>query len=204
MSLELKPGQFVTDSQVAGTLDISRTPVREALHRLQQEHLLVKETRRGWKVLSLSIEDIRDIFEIKLCLEGLVARRAAACADEALRAALQETMDRMERAALDNAYETWREMDIQLHQIMFDMCPNERAGLVIRNLNAQWYRVRVGFIALEGRVERSNREHRALVESILSGDGDRAEQEMRAHLTNVRDELVRVLKMVMPFMHNGI
>jgi DNA-binding GntR family transcriptional regulator len=204
MSLELKPGQLVTDSQVAEKLSISRTPVREALRRLQQERLLVKEARRGWKVVSLSIEDIRDMFEIKLLLEGLIARKAAACQDEALRDALRETMERMERAALDNAYELWREMDIRLHQIIFEMCPNERAGRIIRSLNDQWYRVRVGFIALEGRVERSNREHWALVESILSGDGDRAEKEMRAHLGNVRDELVRVLQMVMPFMHNGI
>jgi DNA-binding GntR family transcriptional regulator len=204
MSLEFKPGQLLTDSRVAETLSISRTPVREALRRLQQEHLLVKEDRKGWRVVSLSIKDIQDLFEIKLLVEGVVARQAAACQDEALRTALRETMEQMERAATDNAYETWREMDLQLHQIIFDMCPNKRAGRLIRSLNDQWYRVRVGFIALEGRVERSNREHWALVESILTGDGDRAEREMCAHLTEVRDELVRVLKMVMPFMYNGV
>ena len=76
--LKLKPGQTLTDSQVAAELEISRTPVREALRRLEQEGLLVNDSRRGWKIYSLSLDDIRQIFEIKQLLEGLIVEQAAA------------------------------------------------------------------------------------------------------------------------------
>jgi DNA-binding GntR family transcriptional regulator len=204
LSLRYRPGQYITDSEVAEALEISRTPVREALRRLQQEHLLVKESRRGWRILSLSLQDIRDIFEIKILVEGMLARRAAQCTNEKARAALADAMRRMEDAAAAGDYEGWRESDLELHRIMFGMCPNERAGRIIKNLNDQWYRVRVGFLALEGRVERSTGEHKAIVSCVLARDGDGAERHMHAHLSNVREELEHVLNMVMPFVHQGL
>jgi DNA-binding GntR family transcriptional regulator len=200
MSMGFRPGQTITDSQVAEALDISRTPAREALHRLQQEHLLTKQVRRGWKVSSLSVQDIHDIFEIKLLLEGLIARQAAACPDEDKRAALREAVVKMQRASEDRDFERWSEADTELHRLVFSMAPNRRLGQVIQGLNAQWYHMRVGLVALEGRVGRSNPEHTQIVEAILARDGDAAEGAMRAHLAKVRDELVRVLNMVLPFM----
>ena len=85
------------------------------------------------------------------------------------------------------------------------MCSNERASRIINDLNDQWYRVRIGLIAIEGRMQRSLYEHEAFVESILAGDGDSAEREMRRHLNNLREQLVRVLvNLVLPFAQNGL
>jgi len=205
MTLELKPGQYVTDSQVASDLNISRTPVREALRRLEQEGFLISEARRGWKVYSLSLDDIHEIFDIKVVLEGMMARRAVECDDEEKRAALREAMDRMKQAAAANDNEAWWHADIALHDTLFSMCSNERATRIIRNLNEQWWRLRIGFVALQGRIERSNPEHEAVVESILAGDGEEAEHLMCVHLNNVRDELVGVLvNLVLPFVEEGV
>ena len=205
MNLELKPGQYVTDSQIAEKLNISRTPVREALRRLEQEGLLVNQARRGWKVYALSLEDIHEIFDIKEALEGMIARRAAGCQDEELRNALRETMDRMYLAADADDADAWHEADFQLHDIIFAMGSNERAARIIRNLNDQWHRLRIGFLAMQGRIERSNPEHKAIVESILAGDGEEAERLMRVHLNNVREELVRLLvNLVLPFVQEGV
>ena len=205
MNLDLKPGAYVTDSQVAEELDISRTPVREALRRLEQEGLLVSQARRGWKIYTLSLEDIHEIFDIKETLEGLIARRAAECQDEELQGALRESIVRMNAAAEADDPDAWQEADSQLHEVIFTMGANERAASVIRNLNDQWHRVRIGFVAMQGRIERSNPEHEAIVESILAGDGEQAEQLMRAHLNNVRQELVRLLvNLVLPFVEEGV
>jgi DNA-binding GntR family transcriptional regulator len=205
MNLDLKPGQYVTDSQVATELEISRTPVREALRRLEQEGLLVNQARRGWKVYALSLADIHEIFDIKQALEGMIARRAADCADSELRSALRAAMERMKRASEDDDPVAWQEADAQLHQVVFAMGANERATSIIQNLNDQWHRVRIGFIALQGRIERSNPEHEAIIGSILSGDGEEAERLMHIHLNNVRDELVRLLtNLVLPFVEEGV
>ena len=205
MNLDLKPGQYVTDSQVASDMNISRTPVREALRRLEQEGLLINQARRGWKVYALSLHDIHEIFDIKVNIEGMMARRAAECKDETLRSALQESMDQMLRAAESQDHDAWQAADFQLHGILSRMCDNERAARIIDNLNDQWHRVRVGFIAMQGRIERSNPEHVQIIESILAGDGETAERYMRIHLNNVRDELVRLLvNLVLPFVEEGV
>ena len=205
INLDLKPGAYVTDSQVAEELDISRTPVREALRRLEQEGLLVSQARRGWKVYTLSLEDIHEIFDIKAALEGMIASRAAECQDDELQSALRASIDRMNSAAETDDPDAWQEADSQLHEVIFTMGGNERAAGVIRNLNDQWHRVRIGFVAMHGRIERSNSEHEAIVESILAGDGEQAEQLMRVHLNNVRQELVRLLvNLVLPFVEEGV
>lgn len=205
MNRTLKPGEYFTDSQVTNELHISRTPVRNALHRLEHEGFLINQAGRGWKVYSLSLEDIQEVFDIKVELEGMIARRAAACEDEKKRTTLRNAMRRLKGATAANDHEAWRKADMELHRRIFAMCANERASRIINDLNDQWYRVRIGLIAIEGRMQRSLREHEAFVESILAGDGDGAEREMRQHLNNLREELVRVLvNLVLPFALNGL
>jgi DNA-binding GntR family transcriptional regulator len=205
MNLDLKPGQYVTDNQIADELSISRTPVRDALRLLEHEGFLISEARRGWKVYSLSLEDIHEIFDIKVALESMITGQAAECDDEKKRAALRQAMERMKQAAAVNDHEAWRQADVELHGTLFSMCSNERAARIIQNLNEQWWRVRIGFLAMQGRIERSNPEHEAIVESILAGDNQEAERLMRIHLNNVREELVRLLvNLVLPFVQEGV
>ncbi len=205
LTLGYKPGEHINDSQVARVLNISRTPVREALYRLENEGLLQNEARRGWRVYSLSLDDIHEIFDIKESIEGMIARRAAACTDPALRAQLQRALEDMERACAADDPNAWLRADIAIHEVLFKMAHNERARRVIVNLNDHWHRVRIGFVAMRGRMVDSTREHAAFIDAILAGDGERAEELMRAHLNQVRGELVRLLaNLVMPFVENGV
>jgi DNA-binding GntR family transcriptional regulator len=204
-NLGLKPGEYITDSQIAGTLKISRTPVREAFHRLENEGLLNYEARRGWKVYALSLHDINEIFDIKIAVEGLVARKAAECDDEALRAKLRTAVQQMRESAEGGDIEAWLQADVQLHEIIFAMADNDRAERIIQNLNDQWHRVRVGFVAMQSRLKRSIGEHEAIAESILARQGEEAQRQMETHLDQVREELVRLLvNMVLPFVENGV
>lgn len=205
MNLRFKPGEYITDSQIAGLLKISRTPVREAFYRLEKEGLLINESRRGWKIYTLSLDNINDIFDIKEVVEGMVARKAAACQDESLKASLGNTLGKMASAAEANDVEAWLEADFQLHDILFQMAGNESANRIITNLNDQWHRVRLGFVALQGRMQRSADEHSSIIKSILDGDGEEAERRMRTHLNQVRQELVHLLvSVVLPFVDKGV
>lgn len=205
MDCVFKPGQVINDGLIAKELKISRTPVRSALRLLEHEGLLINNANRGWKVYSLTLEDIRDIFEIKLELESLIARQASKSKDSKKREEMKKALARMKKSAVDGDIDAWRKADMQLHDIIFSMCPNKRASHIIKNLNNQWYRVRIGMIAIKGRIDRSNIEHEDLVESILNGNADAADRQMRLHLRNVRDELEHVLiNLVLPFAQNGI
>jgi DNA-binding GntR family transcriptional regulator len=205
MNLGFKPGQYITDSQIAGQLNISRTPVREAFYRLEKEGLLINEARRGWKIYTLSLDNINDIFDIKEVVEGMVARKAAGCRDETLQDRLREALGVMEAAAEANDADAWLKADFHLHDILFQMAGSEIAYRIIANLNDQWHRVRLGFVALQGRTKRSVDEHRRIIESVLDGEGEEAERRMRSHLNQVRDELVHLLAtMVLPFVEEGV
>jgi DNA-binding GntR family transcriptional regulator len=205
MNLGFKPGEYITDSQIAGLLKISRTPVREAFYRLEKEGLLINEARRGWKIYTLSLDNINDIFDIKEVLEGMVARKAAACQDESLRSSLRDTFEKMALAAEANDVDAWLDADFHLHDILFQMAGNEIANRIITNLNDQWHRVRLGFVALQGRMQRSVDEHQSIIKSILDNDGEEAERLMQAHLNQVREELVHLLvSVVLPFADKGV
>ncbi|NWF71219.1 MAG: GntR family transcriptional regulator [Chloroflexi bacterium] len=205
LQLRLKPGQYVTDTQIAQDLNISRTPVREAFYRLENEGLLVNAARRGWHVYSLSLDDIHHIFDLKIAIEGLIARQAAACQVEALREQLRVAVHDMHGAVAAHSPHDWLNADYKLHDTLFRMVGNKRAERIVLNLNDQWHRLRIGFAALEGRIERSAQEHQLFVDAILAGDAERAEKAMRDHLNQVRAELVRLLvNMVLPFVDEGV
>jgi DNA-binding GntR family transcriptional regulator len=111
----------------------------------------------------------------------------------------------MQRATEVDDLEAWQEADTELHEIIYLMGGNERATRIIRGVNDQWYRVRIGFLTLQGRMQRSTPEHEAIVASILAGEGQEAERLHSLHTNRVRDGLVRVLvNMVLPFVDEGV
>ena len=205
MNRQLKAGSCLTDARVAAELGMSRTPVREAFRLLEYEGFLSSCARRGWQVYCLSLKDIREIFDIKETLESMLARKAAECEDDRKRGQLKRIMGRMKKSAVTNDHEAWRKADVELHDVLLAMSGNGRASRVICDLNDQWYRVRLGLMATQGRLERSTREHEAVVEKILAGDGSGAERHMRSHLHNLRAELERLLlHVILPYADNGV
>jgi len=204
INLGFKPGEYITDSQIAEKLEISRTPVREAFQRLEKEGLLVNEARKGWRVYMLDLEDIYEIFELKIAIEGMLVHKAAECSDEGLRKDLAEALNDMKKATAANDPEIWLQADIHLHNILFLMANNERAEKIIENLNDQWHRLRLGYVALQGRTKTSIGEHEGFVASVLAGDAEKAETQMHEHLARVRDDLIQLVeKLIMPFSNRG-
>ena len=200
-----KPGEYITDAQVAEVLSVSRTPVREAFYRLANEGLLINEARRGWRVYSLSLEDIHEIFDIKVALEGILAWKAAANPDETLRAELQQALTDMDAATQANDTDAWFAADEKLHHTISALAHNERAERIINNLNDQWHRLRIGFAVIQSRMTQSIDEHKLITQYILDGDGGNAERALQDHLNRVRDDLVRLLEnMVLPFVEKGV
>jgi DNA-binding GntR family transcriptional regulator len=201
----LAPGQQITDSQIAKELSISRTPVREALRRLEQEGFLLNQAGRGWKIYSLTLDDIHEIFDIREELESMVAGRAAQCRDPQLRDQLRATVEILERALDHQDQEAWSQANLDFHQILLNMCGNHRVHRIVSELNDQWFRVRRGLTALNGLMVDSKDQHLNVAREVLAGNSEGARQAMRAHLKSIRENLVTVLvNLVLPFAKDGI
>ena len=205
MQRKLAPGQQITDSQMAKELGISRTPVREALRRLEQEGFLLNQAGRGWRIYSLTLDDIHEIFDIRDELECMVAARAAQCRDAQLRTQLKQAVELMQKPIDEQDREIWSQGNLDFHQVLISMCGNQRAQRILQELNDQWYRVRRGLTALEGLMVDSTDEHLAIARAVLDGDSQEAHRAMQAHLHSIRTNLVRILEnLVLPFAKDGI
>jgi DNA-binding GntR family transcriptional regulator len=205
ISMEYRPGDFITDSQVANELKISRTPAREAFQRLETEGFLIPEARRGWRVYSLTIKDIEDIFDLKCEIEGLVARKAALDRNEENHEMLRNYLLQMRQACLNDDVTGWMEMDSLIHHLLYMMAQNERAERIIKHLNDQWHRMRRGFINLRGRLDLATDEHEKIILAVINGDAEGAELAMQNHLNSVRQGLMRVLvTMILPYARDGL
>jgi DNA-binding GntR family transcriptional regulator len=205
ISMEYRPGDFITDSQVANELNISRTPAREAFQRLENEGFLIPEARRGWRIYSLTIKDIEDIFDIKCEIEGLVARKAALDRSEEHHLMLRNYLLQMREACLNDDVTGWMEMDSLIHHLLYMMAQNERAEKIIKHLNDQWHRMRRGFINLRGRLDLATDEHEKIIMAVINGDAEGAELAMHSHLNSVRQGLMRVLvTMILPYAKDGL
>lgn len=207
LSMEYQPGDFITDSKIADELKISRTPVREACQRLEYEGLLFSESRRGWRIYSLTIKDIDNIFDLKCEIEGLIARKAAMCQDkdEEYRNTLQDLINQMKVASVNDDLVAWLIVDTSIHHLLYIMAQNDRAERYINNLNDQWHRLRSGYIKMIGRFERSTEEHEKFINAIINGDPDEADKAMQEHLNNVREGLLKILvTMILPYARQGL
>ncbi len=204
VSMKINPGDPLTELALAEQLAIGRTPVREALKRLEQDGLIT--TQNGRKtVYTLSAKEVADIFDLKICLESATAAWAAERGTPAERTELRAVLDQMRTLAKEPPADVWQDTDSvflqrwlkadwQLHHLLFQMAGNGRTEDIIQKLNLQWHRLRVGIYTIEGRVERSFTEHETFVRAVLDDNPEAARTAMISHLSNLKNELLRLMK----------
>ena len=185
----LQPNERLIESDLARFLGVSRTVVRAALVRLEHEGLVEHERNRGSRVRFVELSEAVEIQEARAVLEGLAARLAAQRATpddvESLKAILGE-MQRLREA--DDLLGVSNE-NAKLHRRLLEISGHATASRLIATLNSQIVRFQYRTILLPGRGELSAAEHAAIVDAIAAGDGDAAEDAMRAHLSHIADAL---------------
>jgi len=201
LNMEYIPGAIISENTIAKELKISRTPIREAFKKLEMEGLIVTLPSKRKQIFLLTMEDVRKIFDIKKSLEGSIAKWAVERGVEEDFIKLKEIIEDMERIAQnqitsieDENFKEWLQRDNDFHELLFKMANNDRAELIIKNLNAQWHRLRLGILAIEGRISISTREHKEIAEAILAKNSQRAEELMKGHLSNLEKLLINLMK----------
>lgn len=194
---EYLPGAYVLEQDIAAELKLSRTPVREALVRLQQDGLVEIVPRHGVRISPLSPADMREIYEILMSLEPtaveLLARRRPTHAELA---PLTAACDAMEAALAGSEpdLKAWAAADEAFHINLARMCGNKRIAAMIMTVWDQAHRARMFTLRLRPVPHRSTEDHRAVVQAILAGDVAGAHELYAAHRRRGCVELMSIIE----------
>ncbi|MDR7148795.1 DNA-binding GntR family transcriptional regulator [Hydrogenophaga palleronii] len=186
---ELLPGAFVDEVAIAQQLEISRTPLREALKVLAAEGLVRHEQRRGCFVNQVTEQDLDEIFPVIALLEGRCAFEAARNATEADIAALETLHERLNKHARAGRITSYYEANFAIHEAIITLANNRWLAQVIADLRKILKLARLQQLHAPGRLQQSLSEHMAVFAALKARDPEGAEAAMKTHLTRQREAL---------------
>lgn len=183
ITLQVKPGDPIDDIAVAGELQVGRTPVREALKRLENDRLVIAYPRRGTFATSVDITDLAYINEIRLQLEPLAARRAAGQATAVERAEMRELITRLDTPEEPPTDRTdLIRLDLAVHRTMYQAAGNPHLQDVLIRYHNLATRIFCLFLGRLPQVADHVNEHTALLTAIIDGNAEDAGELARRHV----------------------
>lgn len=188
---KLRPGERLMEIQLAEEMGVSRTPVREAIRKLELDGFVVMVSRRGAYVAGVSVKDIADVFEVRSALEGLAAGLAAERITE-------EEMEELEKVI----YQISGEEDVlavvkkdnEFHELIYKASRNRRLTQIIKNLSEQISRFRLTSLSVPGRLKIAVDEHKKIIEAICERDVDLANKLASEHMENAEQNLINAIR----------
>ena len=178
-----KRGDIVTELQLCAELGVSRTPIREALRRLFQEHL-VEDTPKGTMVLGITPKDYRDMSEIRLRIEDLAVKGFIDNADADSLKALNEAVEFQEFYLSREDVDQLKALDGRFHEIIYAGCGSMILRDTLSPLHKKIQQYRRNALRTPERATHSVQEHRQILEAIRAKDADLAAARMRDHIMN--------------------
>lgn len=187
------PGELLTESRLSTDLGVSRTPIREALSKLSHEKL-IKETKSGIKVVGISEEDVKDLFEVKRRIEVLATKRAALNLSEGKLELLKDNVERQEFYAQKGDAEKVRDLDTEFHDIIYKGSGSVTFETILSPIHHKMMKYRRLSLESHDRIYDSVAEHKALYEAIRDRDTDKAETIILLHIdhshNNMKKEVI--------------
>lgn len=192
---QLPAGSQLLEQEAALRLGMSRTPVREAMIRLEKDGVVELRPRHGMRVLPVSADDMREIYEVLTSLEStaaeLVARRGVS---EAELSQLQQAVSDMDAALAADDLEGWAAADQRFHSLLVELTRNQRLQQIVTQLGEQAHRARMLTLRLRPKPVGSNRDHAMLVAAIAARDPDKAGSIHHDHRAKAGIMLVELLE----------
>jgi DNA-binding GntR family transcriptional regulator len=187
MAGEIAPGASVRAEAVGEELEVSATPVREALQALRVEGFLELVPRRGFMVAPLAADDIRDIFEAHALIAGELSSRAAKLATEDQVETLQALHGELMEAAGRKDHELLERTNHEFHRYVYRMAGSDRLRWALGNFAK--YVPRAFYAQIEGWPETTTTDHSAVIDAIVARDPDAAREAMAQHIRNSGEKL---------------
>jgi DNA-binding GntR family transcriptional regulator len=178
----LRPGERLDEQGLAARFGVSRTPIREALMQLATAGLVTLQPRRGAFVASLSLKEIIERFEVMAALEGACGALAARRIRDEERQELLEAHEACVREASGGSSDAYYYANERFHRILYAACHNAFLAEQARQLHERLKPYRRLQLRARSRVAGSLAEHQGIVDAILAGDGDKADQLLKGHI----------------------
>ena len=192
---ELGAGSDHLESELASLLDMSRTPVREAVLTLESQGLLELRPRKGVRILPLSPDDMAEIYDVLTELEGLAAEQAASAGyDDKDLQFLAKAIEDMEQAIAASDLDAWADADDRFHAELVRLGRNSRVETIVGMMSDQVRRARMTTLFMRPLPTKSNEDHRRVYDAIRNGDGGKARETHRDHRQHAKSIIVELLK----------
>jgi DNA-binding GntR family transcriptional regulator len=194
MAGRLQPGDRLAEVELARHFGVSRTPVRQAIFRLETEHFAERLTHGGLAVRGLTEAEVLEVYTVRAALDGLAASLAAVSALPADQARLRWLNDRVREAHTRRDLAVVAELNIQVHEALCEAAHNDMLLHFTRQLHDRVRRFGPTTFSVQGRAAEALAEHVALIEAIESGAPETAEQLAREHMQAAREVRLLLLR----------
>lgn len=188
---ELKPGERLMEIALAERLGVSRTPIREAMRKLELEGLVVMIPRRGAQVANITEKDLNDVLEVRIALENMAIEKACKRMTDEEMGRLWLAAKEFERTMAEGDLVRLAEADVAFHEIIYQASDNRRLNQVLNNLREQIYRYRVEYLKDEDTRNVLVKEHEELTRAIKERDVKRAQEISFEHIENQRKAIIQ-------------
>lgn len=191
---ELKPGERLMEIHLANKLGVSRTPIREAIRKLELEGLVTMIPRRGAEVAEITEKSLKDVLEVRRTLDALCVELACDRISDGELEALGAACHKFEEATKTKDARTVAKADVALHDIIVRATGNQRLIQLVNNLSEQMYRYRFEYIKDESGHATLIDEHRIIYESIKRKDKETAANTAKLHIDNQEKAIMKQIR----------
>ena len=191
---ELKPGERLMEIALAEKLGVSRTPIREAMRKLELEGLVVMIPRRGAQVANITEKDLNDVLEVRIALENVAIEKACTRMSEEDMGRLWLAAKEFEHTMAEGNLVRLAEADVVFHEIIYRASDNKRLYQVLNNLREQIYRYRVEYLKEEETRNVLVKEHEELTKAIRQRDVKKAQEISFRHIENQRRAIIQSIE----------
>ncbi len=192
---ELKPGERLMEIHLANRLGVSRTPIREAIRKLELEGLVTMIPRKGAEVAQITEKSMSDVLEVRRAMDALCAELACERITDEELSQLKDACARFEQAVHTEDIKKIAQADVELHDIILQATGNNRLIQLVNNLSEQMYRYRFEYIKDFSQHEKLVEEHRIIYESLLGKDKERACEAAKIHIDNQKKAIIRQIRL---------
>ncbi|NMA82681.1 MAG: GntR family transcriptional regulator [Epulopiscium sp.] len=191
---DLTPGERLMEKQLAEMMGVSRTPIREAIRKLELEGLVVMAPRKGAQVAEITEKDLQDVLEVRAALEALAVRLACEKMKKEELDKLRRTMEEFKEAADAKDVYGMIDKDVEFHDIIFRSTENERLMQIVNNLREQIYRYRVAYLKHSHHHTGIQEEHEDILRVIEEKRVEEAENVATVHIHNQEKAVIQLIR----------
>jgi DNA-binding GntR family transcriptional regulator len=189
----IRPGERIWEDKIAEELEVSRTPVREAINRLIAEEFIEDRPRKGIFAAEISKHDLYKMLDVRIALETLAVSQCCKLITDEGKHELTEIYEKYRKKLSDGEYAEASQLDSQIHRYIAEVSDNKKLAAYINDIQDVFAYIRVWNVKwTESKIDRSTRDHKNLVEAICNRDEESAMNLVRKDIESMRDLLSQV------------